>query len=129
MKKKQRGLTAAPITIEEGAWLGAHVIVGPGVTIGARSVIGAGSVIVAIGSAFTGMLEAIEIFEPGTVLEAESTGKGYACGAPAVAAAMWAGRELGANRVQVLHHSTSGDETGDRSQVVGYGAAVMLKDA
>ena len=36
---------AAPITIEEGAWLGAHVIVGPGVTIGARSVIGAGSVV------------------------------------------------------------------------------------
>ena len=76
-----------------------------------------------------GMLEAIEIFEPDMVLEAESTGKGYACGAPAVAAAMWAGRELGAKRVQVLHHSTSGDETGDRSQVVGYGAAVMLKDA
>lgn len=36
---------AAPITIEEGAWLGAHVVVGPGVTIGARSVIGAGSIV------------------------------------------------------------------------------------
>lgn len=36
---------AQPITIEEGAWLGAHVVVGPGVTIGARSVIGAGSVV------------------------------------------------------------------------------------
>lgn len=36
---------AGPITIEDGAWLGAHVVVGPGVTIGARSVIGAGSVV------------------------------------------------------------------------------------
>ena len=36
---------ADPITIEDGAWLGAHVVVGPGVTIGARSVIGAGSVV------------------------------------------------------------------------------------
>ena len=75
----------------------------------------------------SGMLEAIGIFDPDSVLEAETSGKGYACGAPAVAAAMWAARELGADKVQVLHHSTSGDETGDRSQVVGYGAAVMLK--
>ena len=36
---------ARPVTIEDGAWLGAHVVVGPGVTIGARSVIGAGSVV------------------------------------------------------------------------------------
>lgn len=36
---------AEPITIEDGAWLGAHVVVGPGVTIGARAVIGAGSVV------------------------------------------------------------------------------------
>ena len=36
---------AQPITIEGGAWLGAHVVVGPGVTIGARAVIGAGSVV------------------------------------------------------------------------------------
>jgi AmmeMemoRadiSam system protein B len=27
----------------------------------------------------------------------------------------------------VLHHATSGDVTGDFSQVVGYGAAVVLK--
>jgi len=77
----------------------------------------------------SGMLEAIGSFDPGAVLEAEASGKGYACGAPAVAAVMWAARELGADKVKVLHHSTSGDETGDRSQVVGYGAAVILKSA
>lgn len=36
---------ARPVTIEDGAWLGAHVVVAPGVTIGARSVVGAGSVV------------------------------------------------------------------------------------
>jgi maltose O-acetyltransferase len=36
---------ATPIVIEDGAWLGAGVIVGPGLTIGADSVIGAGSVV------------------------------------------------------------------------------------
>jgi maltose O-acetyltransferase len=35
----------APITIEDGAWLGGGVIVLPGVTIGARSVVGAGAVV------------------------------------------------------------------------------------
>ena len=35
----------APITIEDGAWLGGGVIVCPGVTIGAGSVIGAGAVV------------------------------------------------------------------------------------
>lgn len=36
---------ALPVTIEDGVWLGAHVVVNPGVTIGARSVVGAGSVV------------------------------------------------------------------------------------
>jgi AmmeMemoRadiSam system protein B len=40
---------------------------------------------------------------------------------------MWAARELGADRVKILHHATSGDVTGDYSSVVGYGAAVILK--
>lgn len=34
-----------PITIKDGAWLGAGVIVLPGVTIGTRSVVGAGAVV------------------------------------------------------------------------------------
>ena len=73
------------------------------------------------------MLKRFESFQPESIFEAESTGKGFACGHAAVASVMWAARELGADKVQVLHHATSGDVTGDFSQVVGYGAAAILK--
>ena len=73
------------------------------------------------------MLKRFESFDPESIFEAERTGKAFACGHAAVAAVMWAARELGANKVQVLHHATSGDVTGDFSSVVGYGAAVILK--
>ena len=36
---------ARPVTIEDGAWLGAGVLVLPGVTIGAEAVVGAGAVV------------------------------------------------------------------------------------
>ncbi len=45
----------------------------------------------------------------------------------AVAAMLWTARFMGATSVQILHHSTSAETTGDRSSVVGYGAAVVLK--
>ena len=73
------------------------------------------------------MLKRFESFQPEQIFEAEHTGKGFACGHAAVAAVLWAARELGADTVQVLHHATSGDVTGDFSQVVGYGAAVVIK--
>lgn len=75
------------------------------------------------------MLRRIRSFSPDDLFNAERTGKGFACGAPAVAAVMWAAREMGANMVEILHHSTSGDETGDHGSVVGYGAAVIIKHA
>jgi MEMO1 family protein len=73
------------------------------------------------------MLRRIEAFSPEGVLQAEETGAGFACGVGAVAAVLWAARELGADDVRVVHYSTSGDETLDNSSVVGYGAAVILK--
>jgi len=39
--------TAAPITIEDGAWVGARVVVLPGVRIGAGAVVAAGAVVTA----------------------------------------------------------------------------------
>ncbi|MFT3893502.1 MAG: AmmeMemoRadiSam system protein B [Anaerolineales bacterium] len=73
------------------------------------------------------MLRRFESLDPNSIFEAERTGTGFACGHAAVAAVLWAAQELGATKVQVLHHATSGDVTGDHSSVVGYGAAVVLK--
>jgi AmmeMemoRadiSam system protein B len=73
------------------------------------------------------MLKRFESFKPETIFEAEQTGKGFACGHAAVAAVEWAAQALGANKVQLLKHATSGDVTGDIKSVVGYGAAVILK--
>ncbi len=73
------------------------------------------------------MLRRIEAFDPVAVLQAEVEGKGFACGKGAVAAVMWAARDLGATQARVLHYATSGDTTGDYDAVVGYGAAVFLR--
>ncbi len=73
------------------------------------------------------MLSKVEAFDPEAVFDAERSGKGYACGLGALTAVMWAARELGADKIQVLRHATSGDVTGDYSAVVGYGAAAILK--
>ena len=69
----------------------------------------------------------IESFSPEGIFEAERTGKGFACGHAAVAAVMWAARELGADSVKILKYATSGDVSGDYSGVVGYGSAAILK--
>lgn len=39
------GIKLGKVTIEDGAWIGANVVIMPGVTIGARSVIGSGAVV------------------------------------------------------------------------------------
>ncbi len=73
------------------------------------------------------MLKRFESFDPESIFEAEHSGKAFACGHAAVAAVFWASRELGANKVQILRHATSGDVTRDFTSVVGYGAGVVLK--
>jgi AmmeMemoRadiSam system protein B len=75
------------------------------------------------------MLEAIESFDPDAVIQTEEEGRGFACGRGALASVLWAAKDLGADRVQILRHATSGDVTGDTQQVVGYGAAVVLRQA
>ncbi|HEX7393451.1 MAG TPA: AmmeMemoRadiSam system protein B [Anaerolineaceae bacterium] len=72
------------------------------------------------------MLRQVAAFSAEGVLQAERDERGFACGVAALAAVLWASKELGASRVEILHHSTSADTTGDRSSVVGYGAAVIL---
>ncbi len=73
------------------------------------------------------VLHQLEALDPQGILDVEAQGKGYACGKGALAAVLWAGRELGANRVQVLRYATSGDVTGDYEQVVGYASAVLMR--
>ena len=71
------------------------------------------------------MLARIAAFDPLAVMQAEEEGRGFACGRAAVAAVLWAARDLGANRVSLLRYATSGEVTGDNESVVGYGAAVI----
>jgi len=77
------------------------------------------------------ILQYIDSCDPSGLLtaeaQAEAKGYGLACGYGAIAATLWAARELGATHAKVLHHATSGDVTGDYSQVVGYGAGVIWK--
>jgi acetyltransferase-like isoleucine patch superfamily enzyme len=42
---RRTGITAAPVRIERGVWLGASAIILPGVTVGEDSVVGAGAVV------------------------------------------------------------------------------------
>jgi AmmeMemoRadiSam system protein B len=73
------------------------------------------------------LLSQLEAFEPEPLFDLERSGRASACGLGALAAVMWAARGLGADKVEILRHATSGDTTGDYSAVVGYGAAAMLK--
>ncbi len=52
-----------------------------------------------------------------------------ACGGGPVITIMLAAKALGANKGLVLKYLNSGDVTGDRSRVVGYGAGVFYKTA
>ncbi len=76
----------------------------------------------------TEMLRQVEAFSPEGVLAADASGEGFACGAAAIATVLFAAHKMAADTVKVLHYSTSADETGDTSSVVGYGAAVILKN-
>jgi hypothetical protein len=75
------------------------------------------------------MLARLESFDPEALLRAEDEGIGFACGKGALAAVLWAARDLGADVVRVLDYATSGDITGDDESVVGYGAAAIYRSA
>lgn len=73
------------------------------------------------------MLAQIEALNPDGAFNVERRGEGYACGLGALTTVMWAANDLGANKAIILQHATSGDVTGDYNEVVGYGAAAILK--
>src|SRR5271165_6634078 len=51
-----------------------------------------------------------------------------ACGGAPIVAAMIAAERLGATHAQVIKYANSGDVTGDRSRVVGYGSVAFIHD-
>lgn len=51
-----------------------------------------------------------------------------ACGGGPIVAAMIAAERLGANKAIILKYANSGDVTGDKSRVVGYGAAALVAE-
>jgi AmmeMemoRadiSam system protein B len=75
------------------------------------------------------MMRRVESFDPSAVMRAEDEEAGFACGRAAIAAVLWAAKGMGADRVTPVAYGNSGDVTGDKSSVVGYGAAAIWRVA
>jgi AmmeMemoRadiSam system protein B/AmmeMemoRadiSam system protein A len=73
------------------------------------------------------VLNHIERFDPEGLNRDLKQGRCEACGGGPMISVMLAARALGANRGKVLQYLNSGDVTGDRSRVVGYGAGLFYK--
>ncbi|MCP4705172.1 MAG: AmmeMemoRadiSam system protein B [candidate division Zixibacteria bacterium] len=68
---------------------------------------------------------AIEEYNSDKLLNVISSGRGEACGGGPVAAALLASKRLGGEKVHITGYSTSGETTGDFSEVVGYLSAIV----
>ena len=73
------------------------------------------------------VIAGINCFDPDRLLRDVADRKAEACGVGPMAAAMAAARLLGAQTGENLFYSTSGDITGDYSQVVGYTAGIFYR--
>jgi AmmeMemoRadiSam system protein B/AmmeMemoRadiSam system protein A len=74
------------------------------------------------------VVEAVAKYDPELLYNRFETDSCEACGAGPIITAMLAAREMGATRSKPLYYATSGDITGDHSQVVGYMAAAFYKE-
>lgn len=73
------------------------------------------------------LIKALETFDPAVLEKTISAGSAEACGEGPLLAGMSLCRELGAKKMEILKYANSGDTAGDKSQVVGYLAAAMVK--
>jgi MEMO1 family protein len=81
------------------------------------------------------IIEAVSEFNPEKVQNLSKTllQKGYRnldcalCGASALVTVMLAAKAMGADGVTSLPYANSGDMTGDKNRVIGYGAAAFIK--
>jgi AmmeMemoRadiSam system protein B len=76
----------------------------------------------------TSVLDAIEKMDPKSMYDIKYSDNVSMCGHGPIAATIEASKQTGRDKCRVLNYATSGDVSGDRSQVVGYGAAVFYKD-
>ena len=75
------------------------------------------------------VLNHIERFDPEGLNRDLRSDRCEACGGGPIISIMLAAKALGAGQGKVLKYLNSGDVTGDRSRVVGYGAGVFYKTA
>ncbi|NLS76536.1 MAG: AmmeMemoRadiSam system protein B [Chloroflexi bacterium] len=68
----------------------------------------------------------VEAFAPERLMQHLATGETEACGGGPVATVMLAAKRLGAQQARIVKYATSGDVTGDQSNVVGYAAGVLF---
>ena len=73
------------------------------------------------------VLQALENFSPDSLFELKNQNQGHACGMAAIAAVLWAARDLGGTNVTLLMYDTSATTSGDKTSVVGYGAAAITR--
>jgi AmmeMemoRadiSam system protein B/AmmeMemoRadiSam system protein A len=74
------------------------------------------------------VVEAVAKYDPDLLYNRFETDSCEACGAGPIITAMLTARKMGANRSKPLYYATSGDITGDHSQVVGYMAAAFYRE-
>ena len=75
------------------------------------------------------ILDQVAALDPDGLYRVMAAGEGEACGLGPIATLLWAAKALGAEHAAVIRHATSASVTGDRSSVVGYGAAVITRSA
>lgn len=75
----------------------------------------------------TVLIDDVKAFDSRKLEEDLAARKTEACGGGPIVAAMIAAKELGADSVEITGYGDSGDETGDKSSVVGYLSALIYK--
>jgi len=73
------------------------------------------------------VLKTLAEFSPDGLYDLIQLRQGEACGLAPIAATLWASAALGATDVTQLKYDTSASTTGDKTSVVGYGAAVITR--
>jgi len=72
------------------------------------------------------VIDRLQAYDPNELEASLRRGDCEACGGGPIIAILVAARQLGANKVKILHYANSGDVTGDRRGVVGYLSAAVV---